>query len=205
MRPARNGHTVKKCDAGQPIRASLEIGTRVKVCSDAFGFVGSPRSEPLGTIAGPPHEVHSADGFFTTYWSSSMNRSWIPMATAPARRHFGAPRPEPLAALGHPDHQRHGVGSALIRAAAAAVDAAGEPLIVLEGSPWVLLALRLRVRRATRHHDQAAGVGTTRGRAGAAAEPIRRFDSRRAGVSACVRRCRRVIVSDTDLPIGALL
>lgn len=35
-----------------------------------------------------------------------------------------------------PDHQRHGVGSALVHAAASVVEAAGEPLIVLEGSPW---------------------------------------------------------------------
>ena len=34
-----------------------------------------------------------------------------------------------------PDHQRRGVGSALVKAVAAVVDAAGEPLIVLEGSP----------------------------------------------------------------------
>jgi len=35
-----------------------------------------------------------------------------------------------------PDRQGHGVGSALVRAVVAEVDAAGEPLIVLEGSPW---------------------------------------------------------------------
>jgi putative acetyltransferase len=34
-----------------------------------------------------------------------------------------------------PDYQRRGVGSALVRAAAEIVDAAGEPLIVLEGNP----------------------------------------------------------------------
>ena len=57
------------CDAGRAIRASLEIGTRVKVCRDALAFgLGSPRSEPLGKIAGPPQEVHGADGFLTTYW-----------------------------------------------------------------------------------------------------------------------------------------
>jgi putative acetyltransferase len=35
-----------------------------------------------------------------------------------------------------PDHQARGIGSAMVRAVAAVVDAAGEPLIVLEGSPW---------------------------------------------------------------------
>jgi len=35
-----------------------------------------------------------------------------------------------------PDHQARGIGSALVRAVVAVVDTAGEPLIVLEGSPW---------------------------------------------------------------------
>ena len=35
-----------------------------------------------------------------------------------------------------PDCQRRGIGAALVRAVAVVVDAAGEPLIVLEGSPW---------------------------------------------------------------------
>ena len=39
----------------------------------------------------------------------------------------------PLGVL--PEHQGAGVGSALMRAALAAVDARGEPLVVLEGSP----------------------------------------------------------------------
>jgi putative acetyltransferase len=34
-----------------------------------------------------------------------------------------------------PDYQRRGVGCALVRAVASAVESAGEPLIVLEGSP----------------------------------------------------------------------
>lgn len=34
-----------------------------------------------------------------------------------------------------PDHQRRGIGTSLIDTAVRAVDAAGEPLIVLEGSP----------------------------------------------------------------------
>lgn len=39
----------------------------------------------------------------------------------------------PLAVL--PSHQKHGIGSALITAAIQAADEAGEPLVVLEGSP----------------------------------------------------------------------
>ena len=35
----------------------------------------------------------------------------------------------------HPDHQRRGVGAALMRDVIAVVDAAGEPLLVLEGDP----------------------------------------------------------------------
>ena len=34
-----------------------------------------------------------------------------------------------------PDHQRSGIGSALVRAVAAIVDSADEPMIVLEGNP----------------------------------------------------------------------
>jgi putative acetyltransferase len=44
------------------------------------------------------------------------------------------PNLSPLAV--DPEYQRRGVGSALVHAVAAIVDAAGEPLIVLEGSPW---------------------------------------------------------------------
>ena len=35
----------------------------------------------------------------------------------------------------HPDHQRRGIGSALVRGVVPIVDAAGAPLIVLEGDP----------------------------------------------------------------------
>jgi putative acetyltransferase len=35
-----------------------------------------------------------------------------------------------------PEHQGRGVGSGLVRAVIAVLDAAGEPLVVLEGSPW---------------------------------------------------------------------
>jgi putative acetyltransferase len=35
-----------------------------------------------------------------------------------------------------PEHQRRGVGSALMRAVTPIVDAAHEPMILLEGSPW---------------------------------------------------------------------
>jgi putative acetyltransferase len=35
-----------------------------------------------------------------------------------------------------PDHQRRGIGAALVRAVATNVEDTGEPLIVLEGSPW---------------------------------------------------------------------
>jgi putative acetyltransferase len=44
------------------------------------------------------------------------------------------PNLSPLAV--DPHHQRRGIGSALVRAVASNVDAAGELLIVLEGSPW---------------------------------------------------------------------
>jgi putative acetyltransferase len=44
------------------------------------------------------------------------------------------PNLSPLAV--DPDHQRRGIGLALVRAVASEVDAAGEPLVVLEGSPW---------------------------------------------------------------------
>ena len=43
------------------------------------------------------------------------------------------PSLSPLAVT--PDQQRRGIGGALVRAVAARVDAAGEPLVVLEGSP----------------------------------------------------------------------
>jgi putative acetyltransferase len=46
---------------------------------------------------------------------------------------YRIPMLSPLAVA--PDHQRQGIGSALVRAGAALVDARGEPLIVLEGSP----------------------------------------------------------------------
>ncbi|MFJ3406543.1 GNAT family N-acetyltransferase [Promicromonospora sp. NPDC090134] len=39
----------------------------------------------------------------------------------------------PLGVL--PEHQRRGIGSALVRAALAGAEAAGEPFVVLEGSP----------------------------------------------------------------------
>jgi putative acetyltransferase len=35
-----------------------------------------------------------------------------------------------------PAYQRRGIGSALVRSVVSRVDSAGEPLIVLEGSPW---------------------------------------------------------------------
>lgn len=40
-----------------------------------------------------------------------------------------------------PDHQRQGIGAALVRAALAGAEAAGEPLVVLEGSPTYYGAL----------------------------------------------------------------
>ena len=46
---------------------------------------------------------------------------------------YRIPMLSPLAVA--PDAQRRGIGSALVRAVAALVDARGEPLIVLEGSP----------------------------------------------------------------------
>jgi putative acetyltransferase len=50
------------------------------------------------------------------------------------------PTERPVASLSplsvDPEHQGRGVGSALVRAVTAVVDAAGEPLVVLEGSPW---------------------------------------------------------------------
>lgn len=48
-----------------------------------------------------------------------------------------------------PGHERCGIGSALVRAALRAADAAGEPLVVLEGSPEYYG--RLGFRRAADH------------------------------------------------------
>lgn len=51
----------------------------------------------------------------------------------------------PLGVL--PDHQRRGIGAALVRAALAGAEEAGEPYVVLEGSPKYYGALGFRAAR----------------------------------------------------------
>ena len=57
--------------------------------------------------------------------------SYVTLSASDTRHRV--PSLSPLAV--HPDFQGRGIGSALVRAVTARVDAAGEPLIVLEGSP----------------------------------------------------------------------
>ena len=119
---------------------------------------------------------------------------WSPSTTARSSGHVmvshvtldGPAGERPVASLAPlavvPEAQRRGIGSTLVRAVLAVCERAGEPLVVLEGSPEYYSRLgfepaaRMPIRAggSLRHHHSPARVGAARGRPGAPLDELRR-------------------------------